>query len=115
MTTSFLLRQIQAFDNKWELLQKFLGGLLVAMYNNTPGMYGQFGYRLPQPNAVYYSPRGFQFSPRGYEGASQCKPQVSICNFFSITGDKNISILYLSCRMSEIQFPLVLQTHELIL
>ena len=30
-------------------------------------------------------------------------------------GDKNISILYLSCRTSDLQFSLVLQTHALVL
>ena len=31
------------------------------------------------------------------------------------TGDKNISILHLSCRMSDLQFSLVLQTHAFVL
>ena len=31
------------------------------------------------------------------------------------SGDKNISILHLSCRMSDLQFSLVLQTHVLVL
>ena len=31
------------------------------------------------------------------------------------SGDKNISILHLSCRMSDLQFSLVLQTHALVL
>ena len=31
------------------------------------------------------------------------------------TGDKNISILHLSCRTSDLQFSLVLQTHALVL
>ena len=30
-------------------------------------------------------------------------------------GDKNISILHLSCRTSDLQFSLVLQTHVLVL
>ena len=30
------------------------------------------------------------------------------------SGDKNISILHLSCRMSDLQFSLVLQTHALV-
>ena len=32
-----------------------------------------------------------------------------------IPGNKNISILHLSCRTSDLQFSLVLQTHELVL
>ena len=32
-----------------------------------------------------------------------------------MSGDKNISILHLSCRMSELQFSLILQTHALVL
>ena len=31
------------------------------------------------------------------------------------SGDKNISILHLSCRTSDLQFSLVLQTHALVL
>ena len=32
-----------------------------------------------------------------------------------ISGDKNISILHLPCRTSDLQFPLVRQTHALVL
>ena len=32
-----------------------------------------------------------------------------------LAGDKNISILHLSCRTSDLQFLLVLQTHALVL
>ena len=34
---------------------------------------------------------------------------------YIITGDKNISLLHLSCRTSDIQFSLILQTHALVL
>ena len=33
----------------------------------------------------------------------------------TISGDKNISILLLSCRVSDLQFSLILQTHVLVL
>ena len=32
-----------------------------------------------------------------------------------LAGDKNISILHLSCRMSDLKFSLLLQTHALVL
>ena len=46
------------------------------------------------------------------------KPACGICTKYHINhnpGDKNISILHLSCRTSDLQFSLVLQTNALVL
>ena len=41
--------------------------------------------------------------------------QDTVSNQYQISGDKIISILHLSCRMSDLQFSLVLQTHAHVL
>ena len=40
---------------------------------------------------------------------------MHICSLDYIPGDKNISVLHLTCRTSDLQFSLVLQTHTLVL
>ena len=40
--------------------------------------------------------------------------QIFLSNHYC-TGDKNISILFLSCRTSDLKFSLFLQTHALVL
>ena len=45
---------------------------------------------------------------------SACGAFISSKNMF-YSGDKNISILHLSCRTSDFQFSLVLQTYALVL
>ena len=40
---------------------------------------------------------------------------VFCVSFLWCSGDKNISILHLSCRTSDLQFSLVLQTHAFVL
>ena len=48
------------------------------------------------------------------DNATKC-PETHTDLTHSFIGDKNISILHLSCRMSDLQFSLVLQTHALVL
>ena len=52
------------------------------------------------------------FNPSCDKTTGKCSCMVSSC---SITEDKNISTLHLSCRTSDLQFSLVLQTHALVL
>ena len=61
-------------------------------------------------------------SPPLWNNVGMCffgkKKYVAVCynNILRYSaGDKNISILHLSCRTSDLQFSLILQTHALVL
>ena len=62
------------------------------------------------------------FFPRGKNGPAHSFPgektdwgEIPACYTGKLAGDKNISILHLSCRRSDLQFSLILQTHALVL
>ena len=50
-----------------------------------------------------------------FEGAKYMFWLKNKNNFQILSGDKNISILHMSCRTSDLQFSLVLQTYALVL